>query len=147
MQAKAEIESKDKELQVVAYAESGVQGKLFGKPVEPELSAWSLGVLLDEPDVTGIRKNGSVKVADKPEAVLDVHLELESTCLIEVREAAVVLGTVASGAHRAHSEGAQTVRTANVELLAVGGVFGIAVTVYGTYHDTVGNVLAAVDLP
>ena len=46
MQAKAEIESKDKELQVVAYAESGVQGKLFGKPVEPELSAWSLGSFL-----------------------------------------------------------------------------------------------------
>ena len=82
---------------------------------------------MHSPDIAGIEKHSSIQTADETGPIFEIEKQFEVARLIEIRVGGT-RGRESSGAHAAHGEGTHAIGTAHVELLAVGGCRGIAVT-------------------
>jgi len=84
MDANAEVEADDKEVQVVAYAYACSERYLLAKVLEGELAARLVLGLPKQPDITRIEEGSTLQMADNREAVLEVGLQLQVAHLVNV---------------------------------------------------------------
>ena len=97
MDADTQVAAYHQHPDVVAQSHAGTQGDVFQEGAAVQLAAGAVGVALQQPDVTGIDKGGTVQVAPDGEAVFEVGLELEGTRLVEVSVCIVLRRQVAAG--------------------------------------------------
>ena len=84
MNTDAEVAAQDEHADVEAQAYAGTEGKILEKCRGLESAARSLRVFFQKPHVAGVDKDRSVKRTGNREAVFDIGLELECTCLVEI---------------------------------------------------------------
>ncbi len=139
VEADAQVGTHHEHVHVEADAQPGAHGQFLEEVFHLEFAvgAERLVVVVDlqQPDVAGIDKHGSLEVSQYGESVFPVGLELERARLVEVAVRVAGLGMETTGADGAHGEGAHRVGAADVELLAVGHAERVAGADGGSDED------------
>ena len=133
MQTNADIKSEDKEIEVVTQTGSRADRDVL-EVVHGELTSRALGVLTQEPHVSGIKEDGAVERPEKTGAKFGIGLELEVTRLVDVGILAIV-AAIASRTNRAHGEGTHAVGTADIKLVGIGRPPTVAIAIDGAGEE------------
>lgn len=123
----AEVGAHYKHADVEAQSDAGAERYVFPESFGAERTAGARRIVLEKPDVTGVKENRSMERPVDREAQLGVEFELECARLVEVAVGLIVGSMVAAGAERSDGKGADRVCAADIELLAVGHLARVAV--------------------
>ena len=129
MQTNADIKSEDEEVEVITQTCSRANRNVL-EVVHGELTSRALGVLTQEPHVSGIKENGAVERPEKTGAKFGIGFEFEVTRLVDVGILTIV-AAIASRTDGAHGEGTHAVGAADIKLVGIGRSATIAIAIDG----------------
>ena len=133
MQTNADIKSENKEIEVVTQTCSRANRNVL-EIVHGELTSRALGVLTQEPNVSGIKEDGAVERPEKTGAKFGIGLEFEVTRLVDVGILAIV-AAIASRTDGAHGEGTHAVGAADIKLVSIGRPATVAIAIDGAGEE------------
>ena len=89
------------------------------------------------PDVSCVEEDGSLQVAEDRHAVFEIGHQFHVAVAQQVEELFFFNAKIREGSRAdvAHGEGTDTVGASHIELLAVGGIFAVAVVEYDAAID------------
>ena len=133
--ADAEVGADHEHADVEAQTGSGAEGKVAQERAGAQCAAGTLRIRLEQPHIAGIEEYGAVERAEDREAVLGVELDLKRTGLVEVAVGGGwrMIATRTDGTYR---ESAYGVGATHPELLTVGYLRGITVSMRSAYSRT-----------
>lgn len=133
MQTNADIKTENKEIEVVTQTGSRANRNVL-EVVHGELTSRALGVLTQEPHVSGIKEDGAVERPEKTGAKFGIGLELEVTRLVDVGILTIV-AAIASRTDGAHGEGTHAVGATDIKLVGIGRSPTVAIAIDGAGEE------------
>ena len=90
MNGETQVGTHNEHRHVEAQTHTSTQSQLVKEILHLQLPARAILVVLEQPDVAGIKENSAIEVTQNREAELGIGLELEGTCLVIVIVATAV---------------------------------------------------------
>ena len=94
MDAYTEVAAYNKHAYVEAQTHSGTHGQIAEECASFQLSTRSVGVVLQQPHIAGIKEEGTVNGTEYRETVLGIALKLKGTGFIEIAVDIILIGMV-----------------------------------------------------
>lgn len=129
MQPDAEVAADNQHPYIDAEAYTGSGSEIAQERRCFQFSSRTVGVFLKQPYVAGVEENGAVERPEKRETVFDVELELECTRLVEVAVDLIGRHAEGTGAYGTHGKSADRIGASAIELLGIGNLGGVSVSV------------------
>ena len=127
MDAYAKVAAYNKHAYVETQTHSGTHGQIAEECAPLKLSTRTVGVVLQQPHITGIKEEGAVNGTEYRETVLGIALKLKRTGFIEIAVDIVLIGMITARTDAADGKRTHRVGTTHIELLAVRHLVTVAV--------------------
>ena len=140
MDADANVETQDKEVEIVAEAEASAEGYVVSEVLGVDGSTRAVFVGLHEPYVACVEEDGTVEVADERETVLDVGFKFHVAGLVRDYEGVIHLRKTRTDCSCLPSS--QTVGTSCIEVFFERKCSRVSVCVTSSGKESCSNGLA-----
>ena len=118
MDADTEVETQDEEVEVVTDAETCTDSKVFEEFTGSEFSTRMIRVVVHEPHIASIDKEGTLDGVEDGESVFGIKLQFEVARLVEIG-ATFLFVIIASRPDATNGEGSDAVGSTHIEEFAV----------------------------